>query len=98
MTEQRTPFQHAVANPSVRKDIAAAVHAGIPVEQLAEEFQISPSTVRAYAAEWQGAQRTIRELDVWERESIIHACHRGGRRRWERELGVDVVRELLGEA
>jgi hypothetical protein len=45
MTEQRTPFQHAVANPSVRKDIAAAVRDGIPVEQLAEAFNISESTV-----------------------------------------------------
>ncbi|MDO2981380.1 MULTISPECIES: hypothetical protein [Mycobacteriaceae] len=97
MTEQRTPFQHAVPNPSVRKDIALAVQSGIPVEQLAEEFNISESTVRSYAAEWQGAQRTIRELDVWERESIIHACRRGGRGRWERELGVEVIRELLGE-
>ncbi|SHR63867.1 Uncharacterised protein [Mycobacteroides abscessus subsp. abscessus] len=47
--------------------------------------------------EWEEAQRTIRNLDVWERESIVHACHRGGRRRWEQELGPAVVRELLGE-
>lgn len=97
MTE-RPPFQHAIANPSVRRDIALAVQSGIPVEQLAAEFDISVSTVRSYAAEWEGTQRKIRNLDVWERESIIHACARGGRRRWERELGADVVRELLDEA
>ncbi|CDP89231.1 MULTISPECIES: hypothetical protein [Mycolicibacterium] len=67
------------------------------VEQLAEEFGISEPTVRAYAAEFANTQRIIRRLDVWERESIVLACRRGGRRRWERELGVDVVRELLGE-
>lgn len=94
---QRTPFQHAVANPATRRDIALAVQSGIPVDQLAEEFSIAESTVRAYAAEWTGVQRTIRGLDVWERESIILACRRGGRRRWERQLGVEVVRELLSE-
>ncbi|WP_286142069.1 helix-turn-helix domain-containing protein [Mycobacterium sp. D16Q16] len=90
-------FTHAVPNPSVRRDIAAAVRDGIPVEQLAEEFDISVSTVRSYAAGWQEAQAKIRQLDLWERESIIHACARGGRKRWERELGPAVVRGLLGE-
>lgn len=94
----REPFTHAVANPAARRDIALAVRSGVPVEQLAAEFDISVSTVRSYAAEWEGAQRKIRQLDPWERESIIHACRRGGRRRWERELGVEAVRELLGEA
>lgn len=90
-------FTYAVANPTVRRDIALAVRDGIPVDQLAAEFDISESTVRAYAAEWEGTQRRIRALDPFERESIIHACARGGRKRWERELGVEVVRELLGE-
>ncbi|MCP2622060.1 helix-turn-helix domain-containing protein [Mycolicibacterium smegmatis] len=98
MTEQRTPFQHAVANPTVRRDIAAAVRDGIPVEQLAEEFQIAPSTVRAYAAEWQGAQRKLQVLTDWEREAIIEGCARGARRRWERTYSPEVIRELLGEA
>lgn len=96
MTE-RTPFTHAVPNPSVRRDIALAVRDGIPVDQLAAEFNISESTVRSYAAEWEGVQRRIRSLDAWERESIIHACARGGRRRWERELGAEVIRQLLDE-
>lgn len=90
-------FTFAVANPSTRKDIALAVQSGIPVEQLAEEFEISVSTLRAYAAEWENVRRTIRALDPFERESIIHACARGGRRRWERELGPEVVRQLLDE-
>lgn len=94
---QRTPFQHAVANPATRRDIALAVADGIPVDQLAAELDISPSTVRSYSKEWAGVQRTIRSLDHWERESITLACRRGGRKRWERELGADVVRELLGE-
>lgn len=93
----RAPFTHAVPNPSVRRDIALAVRDGISPEQLAAEFNISISTVRAYAWEWEGAQRRLRSVDPWERESIIHACHRGGRRRWERQYGAEVVRELLGE-
>ncbi|MGC5024425.1 transposase family protein [Tsukamurella sp. DT100] len=77
--------------------MALAVRDGISPEQLAAEFGISVATVHRYVNEWEGAQRRIRSLDPWEREIIIHACRRGGRRRWERELGVDVVRELLGE-
>ncbi|MBS4102851.1 helix-turn-helix domain-containing protein [Tsukamurella paurometabola] len=96
MTE-RTPFTHAIANPATRRDIALAVADGIPVDQLADEFNIAPATARRYAEEWAGVQRTIRRLDPWERQSIVHACRRGGRRRWERELGVDVVHELLSE-
>ncbi|MDO3108638.1 helix-turn-helix domain-containing protein [Mycobacteroides abscessus] len=96
MTE-RTPFQFAIDNPAVRRDIALAVADGVSPEQLAEEFDISESTVRSYAAEWEGVQRRIRSLDAWERESIIHACARGGRQRWERELGAEVIRQLLDE-
>ncbi len=96
MTE-RTPFTHAISNPGVRRDIALAVRDGISPEQLAEEFDISVATVRRYCAEFEHMQRTIRQLDPFERESIIHACRRGGRRRWERELGAEAVWELLGE-
>ncbi len=94
----REPFVHAVTNPAVRRDIALAVQSGISPEQLAEEFSISPSTVRAYAVEFENVERTIRRLDPWERESIVNACRRGARRRWERELGVETVRQLLGES
>lgn len=96
MTE-RIPFQHAVADPATRRDIALAIADGIPVDQLAAEFNIAESTVRRYAEEWEGVQRTIRSLDIWERQAIVDGCSRGGRRRWERELGADVVRELLDE-
>ena len=92
-----TTFTFAVQNPFTRRAIALAVRDGIPVEQLAAEFEISVSTVRSYAAEWEGAQRKIRALDSWERESIVNACRSGGRRRWERELGAEAVRALLGE-
>lgn len=94
----REPFVHAVANPAVRRDIALAVQSGISPEQLAEEFEISPATVRSYSREFENVQRRIRQLDPWERESIVLACRRGGRKRWERELGVETVRELLGES
>ena len=93
----RAPFTHAVPNSSVRRDIAAAVRDGIAPEQLAEEFDISVATVRSYSAEFENAQRTVRQLDRLERESIVFACRRGGRRRWERELGSEVLREMLGE-
>ncbi|MGW4100622.1 helix-turn-helix domain-containing protein [Mycobacterium sp. NPDC004974] len=98
MTEQRTPFQHAVPNPSARRDIAHAVQSGIPVEQLAAEFNVSESTVRAYAAEWQGAQRKVLVLTDWEKSAIIEGCTRGARRRWERTYSPEVVRQVLGEA
>lgn len=79
--------------PAVRRDVAAAVRDGIP-------WSISPrssTSASAPCARTPRTQRTIRQLDPHERESVIHACRRGGRRRWERELGADAVRELLGE-
>ncbi|WP_078321712.1 helix-turn-helix domain-containing protein [Mycobacteroides chelonae] len=94
----REPFQHAVQNASVRRDIAAAVRDGIPAEQLAEEFSISLSTVRAYVAGWEGVQRKIQCLNEFEREAIIEGCARGARRRWERTYGAEIVRQVLGEA
>lgn len=97
MTDQRSPFTHAVPNPSIRRDIAQAVRDGIPVAQLAEEFQIAPSTVRAYAMDWQGAQRKVQVLTDWEREAIIEGCARGARRRWERTYSPEMVRLVLGE-
>ncbi len=51
MTE-RTLFTHAISNPAARRDIALAVQSGIPVEQLAEEFNISVATVHRYVNEW----------------------------------------------
>lgn len=67
------------------------------VEQLAAEFQISVSTVRAYAREFEGVQRKLLSLSDVEREAVIEGCRRGARRRWERTYGAEVVRELLGE-
>lgn len=96
MTEP-APFTHAVANPSVRRDIAAAVRDGIDPLQLAAEFNISVSTVHRYAAEWEGAQRKVRALTDFERDAIIDGCRDGARKRWERQYGAEVVRELLGE-
>ncbi|MBX8688094.1 helix-turn-helix domain-containing protein [Mycobacterium sp. 20091114027_K0903767] len=97
MTDQRSPFTHAVPNPSIRRDIAQAVRDGISVAQLAEEFQIAPSTVRAYAMDWQGAQHKVQVLTDWEREAIIEGCARGARPRWERTYSPEVVRQVLGE-
>ncbi|MGV7586346.1 helix-turn-helix domain-containing protein [Mycobacterium kansasii] len=93
----REPFTHAVPNPSVRSDIALAVADGIPPEQLAAEFGISVSTVRAYVKEWEGARRKVQALSGFEREAIIDGCRRGSRRRWERQYGARVVAQVVGE-
>lgn len=90
-------FTHAVSNPAVRRDIARAVRDGIDPQQLAAEFSISLSTVHRYAAEWEGVQRKVQCLSEFEREAVVEGCRRGARKRWERELGADVVAELLGE-
>lgn len=94
----REPFVHAVASPSVRRDIAQAVASGIPVEQLAEEFNISPSTVRSYAREWEGVQRKVQCLSEFECEAIVDGVARGSRRRWERTYGTRVVAAVVGES
>lgn len=94
MTER---FQHAIPNASVRRDIALAVAAGVPVEQLAAEFDISASTVRSYAAEFQGAQRVLANIDDHTRGAIIAGCRGGARKRWERQYGARVVEMILGE-
>lgn len=91
------PFTHAVANPAVRRDIAQAVASGTDPEQLAAEFSISVSTVRAYAKEWEGVQRRSAALTDFEREAIRDGCRRGSQRRWERQYGTEVVRQVLGE-
>jgi hypothetical protein len=91
-------FTHAVSNPSTRKDIALAVRDGIPVEQLAAEFNIAISTVHRYAGEWEGAQRKVQRLSEFEREAIIDGCRRGARSRWVRTYGAEVVRQILGES
>lgn len=93
----REPFQHAIPNASVRKDIALAVRDGIRPEQLAAEFGISVSTVRSYAAEWQGTQRKVAALQPDEREAIIAGVARGARKRYERQHGARVVAVILGE-
>ncbi|OHU33601.1 hypothetical protein BKG79_22460 [Mycobacteroides chelonae] len=94
----REPFQHAVQNASVRRDIAQAVRDGIPAEQLAAEFGISLSTVHRYASGWEGAQRKVRALSDFEIVAIRDGCRRGSRRRWERQYGREVVEQVLGES
>lgn len=94
----REPFQHAVQNASARRDIAQAVRDGIPAEQLAAEFGISLSTVHRYAAEWEGARRKVLTLSEFEREVIREGCRRGNRRRWVRQYGAEVVRQVMGES
>lgn len=93
---RRPPFQHAY-DAALRRDIALAVRAGISVDQLAEEFDISPATVRAYCDEYENTKRAVRLLSEHEREAIRVSCAHGGRRRWERQLGAEVVRQVLGE-
>lgn len=93
----REPFTHAVANPSTRSDIALAVADGIPPEQLAAEFGISVSTVRAYVKEFEAVQRRSAALTDWERQAIIDGVARGARSRFEREYTAAVVRHILGE-
>jgi predicted transcriptional regulator len=93
----RPRFEHAIPNPSARRDIAHALHSGIPAEQLAEEFDISVSTVRSYAREWEGAQRRVVALQPHEVEAIRDGVRRGARARWERQYGAEVVAQVLGE-
>ncbi|MUL84330.1 MULTISPECIES: transposase family protein [unclassified Mycolicibacterium] len=92
----REPFVHAVSNPSVRRDIAQSVRDGIDPEQLAAEFNIAPSTVHRYAAEWEGTQRRIAALQPDEVEAIRSGVARGARSRFERQYGAEVVRQVLG--
>lgn len=98
MSTQRTPFQYAVPDPAQRRDIALAVESGIPVEQLAEEFGISETTVRAYHQEWAGTQRRIAVLTADDKEQIIAGVRRGARARYVRQHGARVVDEVLREA
>lgn len=93
----KPPFQYAVPNPSVRRDIAAAVRDGIDPTQLAAEFNISVSTVRAYVKEFEGVQRRAAALTDWERQAIVDGCRRGARARYEREYTARVVAHVLGE-
>lgn len=91
------PFTHRISSPSVRRDIALAVASGIDPEQLAAEFSISVSTVRAYAKEFEGVQRRSAALADWERQAIRAGVARGARKRWERQYGAEVVQQVLGE-
>ncbi|WP_458317870.1 helix-turn-helix domain-containing protein [Mycolicibacterium brisbanense] len=90
-------FTHAIQNPGVRRDIAQAVRDGTDPQQLAEEFNISVSTIRSYVREWEGAQQKAQQLNDFDRQAVIEGCRRGARRRWERQYGAEVVRQLLGE-
>lgn len=90
-------FTHAIASPSVRRDIALAVRAGVPVDQLAETFAISVSTVNRYVKEWEGARRRTAALQPDEVAAIRAGVARGARRRYEREYTAAVVRHVLGE-
>lgn len=96
MTEH-PPFQHAVANPSVRRLIAEKLASGTDPLLLAEAYSISVSTVHRYAAEFEGARRKMLALSDFEREAIVDGCQRGSRRRWERQYGARVIAQLLGE-
>jgi len=96
MTEQRTPFTHAISNPSARRDIALAVRDGIDPWQLAAEFSISLAPVHRYANEWEGAQRKVQALTDWEREAIVDGCRRDARRRYVRKFGAEVVAQEMG--
>jgi hypothetical protein len=55
------------------------------------------STVRAYCKEWEGARRKVQALTDFEREAIVEGCRRGSRRRWVRQYGGEVVRQIMGE-
>jgi hypothetical protein len=90
-------FTHAVPNPRVRRDIALAVADGISPEQLAAEFGIGVSTVRTYAKEFEGVRRKVQALTEDDRQQIRDGVARGARRRYEREYGAEVVRQVIGE-
>ncbi|CPS10688.1 Uncharacterised protein [Mycobacteroides abscessus] len=94
----REPFTHAVVNPGVRRLIAEKLASGTDPLLLAEAYSISVSTVHRYAAEFEGARRKALSLNDFEREAIIAGCRGGSRRRWERQYGAELVRQLLGEA
>ncbi|SIF24317.1 helix-turn-helix domain-containing protein [Mycobacteroides abscessus] len=94
-TPQR--FTYAVPNPQTRRGIALAVADGIDPGQLAEEFGISVSTVRAYAKQWEGTRRKVQALSDFEREAIRAGVASGSRKRWERQYGARVVEQVMGE-
>jgi DNA-binding NarL/FixJ family response regulator len=98
MSTQRTLFQYAISDPQQRRDIAHAVESGIPVEQLAEEFDISEATVRAYHSEFAGTQRRVAVLTEDDKQQILAGVRRGARSRYVRQFGKNVVDEICRAA
>lgn len=94
----RTPFEYAIPDPAQRRDIALAVESGIPVEQLAAEFDVAESTIRAYHAEFAGTQRRVQLLTADDRQQILAGVKRGARARYVRQYGRAVVDELCRDA
>lgn len=94
----RQPFAFAVPDPAQRRDIALAVESGIPVDQLAAEFSISETTVRAYHSEFAGTRRRVQLLTTDDKEQIIAGVRRGARARYVRQHGKPVVDQVLIEA
>ncbi|MDO3110454.1 COG3415 family protein [Mycobacteroides abscessus] len=94
----RTPFQYAVSDPQTRRDIALAVESGISPEQLAAEFDISETTVRAYAAEWAGTRRRVAVLTEDDKQQILDGVKRGAKARYVRQFGRGVVDEICRAA
>ncbi|SLJ23589.1 Uncharacterised protein [Mycobacteroides abscessus subsp. abscessus] len=94
----RTPFEYAIPDPAQRRDIAQAVADGIPVEQLAAEFGISETTVRAYHQEFAGTQRRVQLLTADDRQQILDGVRRGARARYVRQFGKNVVDEVCRAA
>lgn len=95
MTER---FQHAIPNASIRRLIAEQLADGADPVEVAARYDISASTAQRYRSEFEGARRKALSLNDFEREAIIAGCRGGSRRRWERQYGSEVVRQLLGEA
>lgn len=95
MTER---FQHAIPNASVRHLIAEQLTGGADPAEVAARYDISVTTAHRYRSEFEGARRKTPSLTDFEREAIVAGCRGGARKRWERQYGAEVVRQLLGEA
>lgn len=89
------PFAHAIPDPALRAEIAFALHTGeATAAELAAVHNVSPATVRRYAAE-ADADRRLRALPDHVRSALIVGCRTGDRRRWERRYGHAVVAAVL---
>ncbi|MFV8137413.1 helix-turn-helix domain-containing protein [Mycolicibacterium senegalense] len=91
------PFTHAVANPQTRGLIAEQIASGVDPVEVAARYGISATTARRYAVEFEGARRRVAALQPDEVAAIRDGVARGSRRRWERQHGAEVVRQVLGE-